>query len=52
MPFRLQDVDGISLTPFEKNLEFWKQLWRVIERRFQILKLKSHNLQFFEISVT
>ena len=31
---RLQDVEGISLTPFEKNLEFWKQLWRVIERRF------------------
>lgn len=30
----LQEVDGITLTPFEKNLEFWRQLWRVIERRY------------------
>jgi large subunit GTPase 1 len=22
------------LTPFEKNLEFWRQLWRVAEKRF------------------
>ncbi|KAK2180472.1 hypothetical protein NP493_441g01036 [Ridgeia piscesae] len=28
----LQDVDGLVLTPFEKNLQFWRQLWRVIER--------------------
>jgi large subunit GTPase 1 len=26
--------EGIILTPFEKNLEFWRQLWRVVERRF------------------
>lgn len=31
---QLQEVDGITLTPFEKNLEFWRQLWRVIERRW------------------
>lgn len=31
---QLQEVDGLTLTPFEKNLEFWRQLWRVIERRY------------------
>lgn len=31
---KLQEVDGITLTPFERNLEFWRQLWRVIERRY------------------
>ncbi|CAH1775882.1 unnamed protein product [Owenia fusiformis] len=28
----LQEVEGIVLTPYEKNLDFWRQLWRVIER--------------------
>ena len=25
-------MDGLCLTPFECNLEIWRQLWRVIER--------------------
>ena len=29
----LQEVDNITITPFERNLDFWRQLWRVIERR-------------------
>lgn len=29
---RLQEQEDVSLTPFEKNLEVWRQLWRVIER--------------------
>lgn len=29
---KLQEVDGIVMTPYEKNLDFWRQLWRVIER--------------------
>lgn len=29
---KLQEDDSIILTPFEKNLEIWRQLWRVIER--------------------
>uniref|UniRef100_A0A8C4N2S4 Uncharacterized protein n=1 Tax=Eptatretus burgeri TaxID=7764 RepID=A0A8C4N2S4_EPTBU len=29
---RLQEKENLTLTPFEKNLEFWRQLWRVIER--------------------
>ncbi|KAK0425776.1 hypothetical protein QR680_009379 [Steinernema hermaphroditum] len=28
----LQEVDGLELTPFERNLELWRQLWRVVER--------------------
>ena len=30
--FRLEDDEGLVLTPFEKNLEVWRQLWRVLER--------------------
>ena len=32
--FRLQDEKCLIMTPFEKNLDFWRQLWRVIERRW------------------
>lgn len=28
----LQEDEGLLLTPYEKNLEFWRQLWRVVER--------------------
>ena len=28
----LQEVDDLLMTPFERNLEVWRQLWRVIER--------------------
>lgn len=28
----LQENEGLIITPYEKNLEFWRQLWRVIER--------------------
>ena len=31
---RLQEDDRLTLTPFERNLEFWRQLWRVVERRW------------------
>ena len=31
---RLQEEEHIVITPYEKNLEFWRQLWRVIERRW------------------
>ncbi|KAL3153855.1 hypothetical protein ABBQ32_013427 [Trebouxia sp. C0010 RCD-2024] len=29
---KLEDEEGLVLTPFEKNLEVWRQLWRVLER--------------------
>lgn len=35
----LQEVDGLMLTPYEKNLEFWRQLWRVVERSDVIVQI-------------
>ncbi|XP_002985785.2 GTPase LSG1-1 isoform X1 [Selaginella moellendorffii] len=29
---RLEENEKLVITPFEKNLEVWRQLWRVIER--------------------
>mmetsp|Transcript_27163 Transcript_27163/g.69134 ORF Transcript_27163/g.69134 Transcript_27163/m.69134 type:complete len:649 (-) Transcript_27163:2405-4351(-) len=28
----IEEGEGLCLTPFEKNLEVWRQLWRVLER--------------------
>ncbi|XP_058831814.1 large subunit GTPase 1 homolog [Topomyia yanbarensis] len=28
----LQEEEGMLMTPYEKNLDFWRQLWRVVER--------------------
>lgn len=28
-----QEETDLLLTPYEKNLDFWRQLWRVVERR-------------------
>lgn len=28
----LQELEDVLMTPFERNIEFWRQLWRVIER--------------------
>lgn len=32
MSARLEEEKKLLLTPFERNLDFWRQLWRVIER--------------------
>ena len=36
---RLQDHDKFLLTPFERNLEVWRQLWRVIERSHLVVQI-------------
>ncbi|PNF16467.1 Large subunit GTPase 1-like protein [Cryptotermes secundus] len=36
---KLQEVEGILLTPYEKNLEFWRQLWRVVERSDVVVQI-------------
>ncbi|KAG1050123.1 hypothetical protein G6F46_008766 [Rhizopus delemar] len=36
---QLEDEEGLLLTPFEKNLEVWRQLWRVIERSQLIVQI-------------
>jgi hypothetical protein len=28
----VEEEEGLTMTPFEKNLEVWRQLWRVLER--------------------
>lgn len=35
----LQENEGLVLTPYEKNLEFWRQLWRVVERSDVIVQI-------------
>lgn len=30
--FRLEENEKLVLTPFEKNIDIWRQLWRVVER--------------------
>ncbi|KAB7496898.1 Large subunit GTPase 1-like protein [Armadillidium nasatum] len=35
----LQEEDGIVITPYEKNLQFWRQLWRVIERSDVVVQI-------------
>lgn len=34
-----QEEKGILLTPYEKNLEFWRQLWRVVEKSDVIVQI-------------
>jgi large subunit GTPase 1 len=36
---RLQDRDRFLLTPFERNLEVWRQLWRVLERSHLVVQI-------------
>eukprot|EP00921_Rhytidocystis_pertsovi_P008537 GHVQ01013967.1.p1 GENE.GHVQ01013967.1~~GHVQ01013967.1.p1 ORF type:complete len:739 (+),score=111.00 GHVQ01013967.1:1347-3563(+) len=28
---KMEEEDGLVMTPFERNIEFWRQLWRVVE---------------------
>ncbi|XP_077463299.1 large subunit GTPase 1 homolog [Stigmatopora argus] len=36
---QLEEEQKLCLTPFEKNLEFWRQLWRVIERSDVVVQI-------------
>ncbi|KAK4696025.1 large subunit GTPase 1, partial [Lecanoromycetidae sp. Uapishka_2] len=35
----MQENDDLLMTPFERNLEVWRQLWRVIERSDLIVQI-------------
>lgn len=35
----LQEKEDLVITPYEKNLEFWRQLWRVIERSDVVVQI-------------
>ncbi|KAK9174161.1 50S ribosome-binding GTPase [Cryptosporidium meleagridis] len=34
-----EELVGLFVTPFEKNLEFWRQLWRTIERSHVVVEI-------------
>ena len=37
---RLEDGEkSLSVTPYEKNIEVWKQLWRVVERSDLLIQI-------------
>lgn len=39
---------SLAITPFEKNVEVWRQLWRVIERSHLLLQIvDARNPAFF-----
>ncbi|TFY83404.1 hypothetical protein EWM64_g612 [Hericium alpestre] len=36
---QLQEGDNLLLTPFERNIEVWRQLWRVLERSRLVVQI-------------
>ncbi|XP_043194133.1 large subunit GTPase 1 homolog [Amphibalanus amphitrite] len=36
---QLQEARDLTLTPYERNLEFWRQLWRVVERSDVVVQI-------------
>jgi len=42
-----EDNVKLAITPFEKNLEVWRQLWRVIERSDLLLQIVDARNPFF-----
>ncbi|XP_023330316.1 large subunit GTPase 1 homolog [Eurytemora carolleeae] len=44
----IQEETDTIITPYEKNLEFWRQLWRVIERSDLVIQIvDSRNILLF-----
>ena len=41
---RLEEEENLVLTPFEKNLEVWRQLWRVLERSHIVIQVSLFQL--------
>lgn len=39
MNYRLEEKNGLLLTPYERNLEIWRQLWRVVEKSDLIVQI-------------
>ena len=36
---QLTEQEHVMITPYERNLDFWRQLWRVVERRYSPVML-------------
>lgn len=39
MACRLAESSNLLLTPFERNVQLWRQLWRVLERSHLIVQI-------------
>lgn len=45
---QMQDEEELLLTPFERNVEVWRQLWRVVERSDLVVQIvDARNPLFF-----
>ena len=43
-----ESADNLEITPYEKNLEVWRQLWRVVERTEVLVQIiDGRNPLFF-----
>jgi len=40
----LEEEERLTLTPFEKNLDVWRQLWRVVERSDIVAQVRIRRL--------
>lgn len=55
-----EEDDDVSLTPFEKNLNVWRQLWRVLERSHAVAQIvdardpllyRCHDLEAYVLEI-
>jgi len=44
---REQNNVNLAITPFEKNVDIWRQLWRVIERSHLLLQIVDGRNPYF-----
>jgi len=35
----LEEVEGLCLSPYEKNIDFWRQLWRTVEKSSVVVQI-------------
>lgn len=48
---QLEEEEGLLLTPFERNLEVWRQLWRVLERSDIVVQVGPAQQTFSELHI-
>ena len=49
----MEASSDLAVTPFEKNLEVWRQLWRVIERSDVVIQIvDARNPLFYRYALS
>ena len=46
----LEEVEGVVLSPFERNVDFWRQLWRTVERSDVVVQIVDARDPLFFLS--